>query len=134
MVKCSHWFCHDCWRQHLIISARGVTTQEIKCPGYDCDVMIDVVTMMSLLPGYIISQHQARLNIIAINRSNEFHICPKCGTTNKVTNSVSAKFLKKPTPLSCTCGTWWCSHCKEEPHWPASCSEAEFYRQEVKSE
>lgn len=33
--------------------------------------------------------------------------------------------------VSCSCGQVWCFKCGEKVHWPASCHQAESFRQEV---
>jgi len=131
LVHCGHWFCHDCWRRHLSTLTRSTATQPLQCPGHDCTVIVDDVTLMTMLPGKVLTQFQNRLFKNTIKRSENFHHCPQCNKTMEISNEKSAKMLKKAAPLSCQCGARWCSKCQEEPHWPAACSEAEAYRKEV---
>lgn len=132
MLQCKHWFCHDCWRRHLTTATRGAATQPLECPGYGCCAVVDDATLMAFLPGDLISRYRTRHLKNTIKRSENFHICPQCANTVEVTNKQNPKSLKRAIPLSCSCGMRWCSHCKEEPHWPVSCSVAEVYRKEVK--
>ena len=131
LTRCCHWFCHDCWRRHLTTIVRSSAAQTLQCPGHNCDVIVDDVTLMTLLPGNILSNFRIRLLRNTVKRSDNFHHCPHCSKTVEVSNRKFAKLLRKAVPLSCDCGARWCSRCKEEPHWPAACSEAEAYREEL---
>ena len=133
LIQCKHWFCHDCWRKHLTTGTRGAAPHSLKCPGYECEAVIDNVTLMAFLPGSDVWKYQNRKLKNAIKRSENFHHCPQCSATVEVKNRIIPSALKHAVPLSCICGMRWCSHCKEEPHWPTSCSAAELYRKEMTS-
>ena len=55
---------------------------------------------------------------------------------SKATAQKSAQEAKEEVvsvPIYCHCGHKWCFACQEEPHWPASCAEAAFFRSQTET-
>lgn len=131
MRSCSHWFCNECWKAYL--SSQLQQGQVIiKCPAYDCDTTVDDVTFMGLLPNKFLKFLTMRQEK-TVERNSEWKWCPgdKCNLVVKATSLKDAKETKEevdPVPICCQCGHRWCFVCQEEPHWPASCAEAAFFR------
>ena len=73
--RCGHWFCISCWQIHLVelVNRRSLAFQ---CPAYNCDNIVDDVTLFSLLPFQYIEQHKRFIVDSEINRrSNRWSWC-----------------------------------------------------------
>lgn len=135
MKSCMHWFCNECWKSYLFTEVQqGKTT--IKCPGHDCNTPVDDVTIMALLPDSFPKFLQMRQEK-AVETNAAWKWCPgnKCNLVVKATvHSVAKETDGVPSvPIRCNCGHNWCFACQQEPHWPASCAEAAFFRSQTES-
>ena len=90
--------------------------------------------MMSLLPSKYYLRHHSNQANTALLRQPELHWCPSkhCGRLLRLANQVAASGAGGVVPVICECGMFWCSECKAEAHWPATCQQAKTYRQEAK--
>ncbi|XP_070559648.1 uncharacterized protein [Ptychodera flava] len=122
---CRHWFCNKCWQMHVTARVHQGDI-DIKCPEYKCTQTVDDVTLMALLPVDQYQVHMQHLRDIKLNSSSNFHWCPspKCGRVVKINQSHP-----RSVSVQCDCGKLWCSQCKAEAHWPATCEQAKSYRQ-----
>ncbi|XP_041458533.1 uncharacterized protein LOC121410477 [Lytechinus variegatus] len=127
LVACNHWFCDECWRNHLNTQINQGNVH-ITCPEYKCTVPVDKVTLMSLVPSKVFSRYHNNQTNSALMLRSELHWCPmpSCGRLLKLSNP------KRLVSVNCECGTFWCSLCKQEAHWPATCQQAKLYRDEAK--
>lgn len=136
MKSCSHWFCNECWKAYLSAELQqGKVT--VKCPAYDCDTPVDDVTFMGLVPDKFLKFLTMRQEK-TVEVNSELKWCPgdKCNLVVKATSLRDTKETKvevEPVPISCQCGHRWCFACQEEPHWPASCKEAAFFRSQTET-
>lgn len=131
MKSCDHWFCNECWKSYLSAEVQQGKT-DIKCAGHDCDTPVDDVTIMALLPDrfpQFVTMRQEK----ALETNATWRWCPgdKCKLVVMATSHKSAQVKTEgivPVPIRCDCGHNWCFACQLEPHWPASCAEAAFFR------
>ncbi|XP_072038265.1 uncharacterized protein [Amphiura filiformis] len=124
---CGHWFCNECWMQHL----RSRVKQgdfNIICPAYDCKSAADIVTKMSFMSTSDFFRHLDHMKDAAIRRKTEWQWCPnpKCGRMACVVAGSGS------VAVNCECGWLWCSLCMQDAHWPATCKQAAGYRKLVK--
>ena len=127
-----HWFCNDCWKSYLSAEIHQGKTA-ISCPSYNCDTPVDDVTIMSLLPGSFPKFERMRQEK-ALEMDAKWKWCPgnKCNLVVMATAS-GATAESVPIPVHCDCGLNWCFACQEEPHWPATCARAAFFRSQTES-
>lgn len=135
MKSCSHWFCNKCWKSYLSAEIQQGKTA-IKCPCYDCATPVDDVTIMALLPDRFpkfLNMRQEK----AVEMNAAWKWCPgdKCNLVVMATLHKDAKKKNEivPVPVHCDCGHNWCFACQLEPHWPASCAEAAFFRSKTET-
>ncbi|XP_076815614.1 uncharacterized protein LOC143461678 isoform X1 [Clavelina lepadiformis] len=132
---CNHWFCVECWRQHVSYSVQQ-NSQDVQCPAFECTVKVDLVVLMTYLPGDVLSKYQRHKKETKALLSGNVYMCPKCRklvqlNAKKLSQTFSNASRSLPIPLFCTCGHGWCACCFECPHWPASCKAAALYRKEA---
>ena len=110
----------------------------LRCPGYECSSTVDDVTLMSLVPS-LYGRHLSKRLDTFLEMDSEWKWCPadQCklivkATATQVTseacdaaNNASVQLV----PVVCVCGTMWCFKCQEDAHWPATCQEAQIFRQ-----
>ena len=110
----------------------------LRCPGHGCNVAVDDVTLMSLVP-WLYGRHLAKRVDNFLELNPEWKWCPadQCKLVVKATiPQDSSKVCDaehngsvQPVPVACVCGTMWCFKCQEDAHWPATCEEAQVFRQ-----
>ncbi|XP_064632190.1 uncharacterized protein LOC135490723 [Lineus longissimus] len=124
LKKCQHWFCHDCWRHHLLAQInRGAT--EITCPAHDCSDIVDDITILTLVNLNAYQKYHNLKRTVALQKHG-WKWCPnvKCTRAFIVGKKNSPD---EPVIIGCNCGTVYCEMCHNEPHWPASCQVAKNY-------
>ncbi|EDO37844.1 predicted protein [Nematostella vectensis] len=126
LLLCSHKFCNSCWHQYLTVQIRSGHSP-LKCPGHMCDAIIDDTTVMSLVPELLEQFIRNKVNM-KLCSGQQWQQCEKCAFYVKlVLPTCIANSTEVPVHVVCRCGNTWCSRCKDEPHWPASCSQAERF-------
>ncbi|XP_072179644.1 uncharacterized protein [Diadema setosum] len=132
LTACSHWFCDQCWSSHMMSRVEQGDLR-IACSGYRCTSLVDEVTMMSFLPATFFARHLANKVNTALMLQPELQWCPSpsCGRLLTVASQKTDVGKGRMVPITCECGSFWCSECKKEAHWPASCEQAEAYRRKA---
>ena len=125
LSSCKHWFCNDCWENHL---TEGITngTVSLECPSYECYELIDHATLFSLVGHDLYQKHWYHLQKMKIDQRPNWKWCPQ----NDCDMVVQVPTEKKPASLACVqceCSLVWCFDCQQEPHWPISCDMTEKY-------
>ncbi|XP_077978497.1 uncharacterized protein LOC144433953 [Glandiceps talaboti] len=123
--NCRHWFCNSCWRMH--VSARVQQGDiSITCPEYKCKEMVDLVTLMSVMTVSQYYNYTRQQSESKLNSKLNYQWCPssKCGRIVQFDQTCQSTSVS----VNCDCGKLWCSECKEEAHWPATCDQATTYR------
>ncbi|EDO47093.1 predicted protein [Nematostella vectensis] len=126
LMSCGHSFCTECWEFYLKSQiSRG--EGDIGCPGYNCDVTLDNVTIMSLTPSWYPKFLKRKLNR-ALEMTSSWRWCPG-KNCRQVVNGTELSPNSSAWSVLCKCGGIWCFKCGSQAHWPASCVEArKFYR------
>lgn len=138
MKECKHVFCNACWELHLETQIHQGQTN-IMCPEFNCDIRVDDITIMALVPNWY-SRYITRKINNHMELNPEWQWCPgdQCKLVVKATTSQNPSLMQQevrtrsPMPVVCVCGKMWCSQCKEDAHWPASCDEAQKFREKTK--
>ncbi|KAK3604434.1 hypothetical protein CHS0354_013834 [Potamilus streckersoni] len=117
-LECGHKFCLECWCEYLTskIIDEGMG-QTISCAAYDCDILVDDVTVMKLIhdPKVKLKYQQIITNsFVECNRLLRWCPAPDCGHAVKV-----AHYDTKP--VTCKCGHTFCFACGENWHDPVKC-------------
>ena len=141
MLSCGHWFCNNCWSYDLVSRVmRG--DQQLLCPGYKCNTIIDIVTLLSVLPYSYYIKYQYFSSNAKLERSSIWKWCQgKEGECRKIIRGIAASTdaegsadgnLEERICISCPCKTNWCFDCGKEPHWPATCKQAVLYTEYIR--
>eukprot|EP00794_Sanderia_malayensis_P018093 gene18093-19900_t len=138
LLKCLHSFCNHCWGMYLTERiVAGVVG--IKCPGYDCETVVDVVTVLGIVRGELASKYLHMLFESSIMQRDDWQWCPGCeraafcggfqqevGGSNEIRKRGFTGLQDQPV-VSCACKRDWCFSCLRKPHWPARCEHVEEY-------
>ncbi|XP_033102769.1 uncharacterized protein LOC117105661 isoform X2 [Anneissia japonica] len=126
--SCQHWFCDYCWRHH-IHTRIGRGDCSILCPEYRCDSKVDTPTLMSLTSNSQFQNHFNHKQNRIVDNDPSWHWCPEpgCRHVGKVRQCKDSHGF-----VPCDCGKAWCVRCKEDVHWPASCQQAEEYKNVIR--
>ncbi|BFZ09287.1 hypothetical protein BsWGS_12326 [Bradybaena similaris] len=132
LSRCGHRFCDECWRMHF----RGQFKQgaaKMVCPGYDCNVIVGPVTLLSLLHVSEVSHLFQRVCEEDAESSPHCRWCPNpsCGRIVKLDKGNSISQMSHD--VTCLCGKEFCFLCLSHPHWPATCQQAEAYTDNLES-
>lgn len=117
-LECGHRFCKPCWGEYLTtkIMEEGVG-QSIACAAHGCDILVDDVRVMDLVPDSRVKvkyQHLITNSFVECNRLLRW--CPSADCTYAVKVSyVDAR------PVVCKCGHTFCFDCGENWHDPVQC-------------
>lgn len=133
LKHCRHVFCNECWEVYLKTQI-SLGNTDLKCPGYKCDVCIDDVTILALVPSWYNKFLSQKIDK-ALDTSPKLRWCPstKCGRVLKVAVSgAMANLRNSPMPVACECGKVWCFQCGRQAHWPAPCSADEKFQEVTK--
>ena len=130
LLKCGHIFCDDCWRGHSL-SKISNGCLGISCPGYACDVIVDPITLLSLVNVKDVGLLLQRQQEDKLETSEDAQWCPNpsCGRVIKM--KVNRKSAGLCYDVTCACGTSCCFSCLGDPHWPARCDQAGSYANKV---
>ena len=146
MKLCSHWYCMECWCDHLTSHVKDGDLQ-ISCPGVNCNTLIDKATLLYILPYSYFLKHESYRNSAKLESSSSWKWCQgKQGRCQKIIRATSQKIssnasysdgshgqkLGERICVSCPCKATWCFDCGKEAHWPSTCEQAEFYLKLVK--
>lgn len=134
---CGHKFCNSCWRAHLKTQI-DLGQMKLSCPAHECSIEVDDVTLMSLAPS-LFERHLAKRVNTMLEISPKWKWCPadQCKLVVKGTTLQDSSKIHyaensggvQPLPVVCVCGTMWCFKCQKDAHWPATCEEAQEFRQ-----
>ncbi|KAK3604433.1 hypothetical protein CHS0354_013833 [Potamilus streckersoni] len=117
-LECGHKFCLECWCEYLTskIIDEGMG-QTISCAAYDCDILVDDVTVMKLITNPKVKlkyQQILRNSFVECNRLLRWCPAPECGHAVKVSHYDTK-------PVTCKCGYTFCFACGENWHYPVKC-------------
>ncbi|KAJ6636514.1 E3 ubiquitin-protein ligase ariadne-1 [Pseudolycoriella hygida] len=117
-LKCGHKFCISCWGEYLTtkIMEEGLG-QSIACAAHGCDILVDDVTVMNLVPDARVKlkyQHLITNSFVECNRLLRWCPSADCTYAIKVMHVESR-------PVVCKCGHIFCFECGENWHDPVQC-------------
>eukprot|EP00105_Crassostrea_gigas_P004813 XP_011418157.1 PREDICTED: uncharacterized protein LOC105321541 [Crassostrea gigas] len=117
LESCGHWFCRDCWREHLL----NKDFSKLLCPEFNCDKEVDFSTVLQILNISEVRKYLIRRRESLVQMQRKY--CPneKCGRV------ISTLLATTHTNAACECGIKFCSHCFKFPHWPAPCDTSQQY-------
>ncbi|CAF4746553.1 unnamed protein product [Rotaria sp. Silwood1] len=120
LKSCSHWLCNQCWKQYLENSTKS--TRLIRCPEWNCCSLVDIGTILSLVNVRCMNIYERNLEKCLVNLSRSYIRCPSksCSIILHVIDSGMGY-------IRCRCGHQFCIDCKQEPHFPATCSSYKAY-------
>ncbi|XP_046859587.1 ankyrin repeat and IBR domain-containing protein 1-like [Xenia sp. Carnegie-2017] len=130
-LSCAHRFCINCWKSYLGQKITDGDISNIKCPATDCVCLVPVEVIESVVPKDVANKF-GRFNIKAFVDSNPYlKWCPfpECGKAVQLPeNQMSAYRMgggasAETESLTVNCGDehYFCWHCMEESHEPATC-------------
>lgn len=130
-LNCGHWFCHECWRQHLeseINAGRKcvfATCPGMKCRkdhfhkfGCACNEMVPRQVFQRLVSSApLTAKYDGWMldNFVEGQRHIKWCPNPKCELALHCTTNSGA------LAVTCRCGTSSCFGCGKEAHTPAPC-------------
>ena len=89
LQSCDHWFCSECWCSHLESRVMEGDLQ-LKCPDHSCNSVIDMTTILSLIPYSLFLKHQLRVNNVKLELSPHWKWCQGLqGRCNKIIRVTS---------------------------------------------
>lgn len=118
-LECGHWFCKNCWRNHLSVFKLENST----CPMNDCKVKVSLPIYLSCLN--LKSFLWAEQRLIEKNiQENSWVYCrnPLCDRLLMVKKGFESLVM-------CPCSENWCNFCDSPSHWPATCYDYQQYQQ-----
>ncbi|XP_048736695.2 uncharacterized protein LOC125651893 [Ostrea edulis] len=117
MGSCGHWFCRECWREHLLHQ----NFSRLLCPEFKCGKEVHLTLILQILNITDVRKYLTRKKENLIQ--SQYKYCPneKCGRI------ISASLTSKPTNVVCECGFKFCPKCLKFPHWPVSCGTSHEY-------
>ncbi|XP_005089037.1 uncharacterized protein LOC101852582 [Aplysia californica] len=126
LTKCGHVFCNECWKTHIRTRMTDGAVK-ILCPGYDCDVTVGPVTLLSLIHSSEVAQLLQRQKEDEVETSENSKWCPNptCGRVIKMETKAITPDMTYD--VSCACGFNVCFVCLGSAHWPAHCEQADDY-------
>ena len=95
---------------------------------------------MSLVPS-LYSKYITKKSNKLLEINPQWKWCPanQCRLVVKVTIPPASSLVNnghvtsaKPVPIMCGCGTMWCFKCLQDAHWPATCKDAQVFREKNK--
>ncbi|BFZ09290.1 hypothetical protein BsWGS_12329 [Bradybaena similaris] len=130
LTRCGHVFCDECWRAHFRAKINNGALKMV-CPGYDCDESVGPVTLLSLLHVSEVTKLFQRKceGEMEATRNSLWCPNPNCGRIVKLGNETSV--IDASFDVTCECGQEFCCLCLSQPHWPATCVQAQEYRQNL---
>ncbi|XP_072037935.1 uncharacterized protein [Amphiura filiformis] len=131
LAACGHWFCNECWAQHLRSRVKQGDIN-ISCPEFDCKTPVDKVLLLAYLtPKEYRTQSRHHRNT-TLNCQPDWTWCPNAACGRLVKMIGNANHSDAAIAVNCECGLLWCSSCKGEGHWPATCEQAAAYWRLIK--
>lgn len=75
MLPCQHYFCNECWSQHLTSCIREGSVN-INCPEYNCNRRVDDAFVMAMVDFNTYLQYESHLAEFTLFSSGTANWCP----------------------------------------------------------
>ena len=122
-LPCNHFFCRECYTDYLVfLITKNAQSSSMACPKKGCNLQIDEVTVLSLLP----KEGKARdlYYILAakeyVKDRSEMKSCP-AGDCDKIIEYHRELYPEDVPIVECSCGERLCWDCGLNDHSPATC-------------
>ncbi|CAD5122987.1 unnamed protein product [Dimorphilus gyrociliatus] len=118
-LKCKHWFCIHCWKEHLSIFNFNCPT----CPMVNCKVQASLPVYLAILNfDRFITMEKRIIEKTIKNEAWVYCKKPKCQKLTKMQGIQSSTVF-------CSCSEKWCKLCGLDEHWPSSCNQYQYFLQ-----
>ncbi|XP_070504016.1 E3 ubiquitin-protein ligase ariadne-1-like [Chironomus tepperi] len=117
-LQCGHRFCKSCWVEYLTtkIMEEGLC-KSIACAAHGCDILVDDVTVMSLLTDpRVRTKYQQLITNSFVECNRLLRWCPSADCSY----AIKVQYVE-PRPVECKCGHIFCFECGEQWHDPVQC-------------
>ncbi|KAF2147259.1 uncharacterized protein K452DRAFT_323421 [Aplosporella prunicola CBS 121167] len=123
-MKCGHRFCVDCYRHYLATKIKDEgEAARIKCPGSDCNRIVDSKSLDVLVTEDLKDRYQVLLTRTYVEDKDNLKWCPAPNCEYAVDCSVKQRDLTRLVPtVVCNCGHPFCFGCSLNDHQPAPCA------------
>ncbi len=112
-----------------IMSCIGLGQSCITCPHFQCKTIIGEAMVWSRTNSEVYQRYTKLKHQVAIDMNRLFRHCPAVDCTHiAYIDSLTKTESSIALPILCDCGQMWCFGCQKDAHWPASCEEAESFR------
>jgi ariadne-1 len=132
-LGCGHYFCQKCWRDYMIDASKiykstPLVFLDLRCPEYDCDVLVTPNQISCLAPHLLHTWNDAFFQTF-VEQDDSFRFCPGPDCRWIAMASSSCPRYRPFRTATCTsCSTSFCFQCGESPHEPATCSDLREWR------
>ena len=129
-LGCKHFFCLDCWREHLKAGAADLYTAcGLSCPQKGCPLVIPKSIWKQLADAETYKSYSKSMIKNYTSNSSDLKWCPdpKCG------RAIQCE-LHGNKDIECSCGTRFCFSCGKNAHRPCSCEMVYFWDMKNNSE
>lgn len=126
-MQCGHFFCNNCWQQHLKIQVSEGKSRRLPCMGVRCGVTCDEAQVKRLLANdaETLDKYMRSLLESYIEDNAMVRWCPSvpsCGRAIRVDGDQHCE-------PECSCGERFCFACGDSPHSPCTCDMWHKWRQ-----
>lgn len=115
-----HSYCVECVAKYIQVKIEEYHMSEIKCPGLDCDELLDPLLCSSILPESVFDRWCDVLCESAVSQCQRVH-CPFPNCSALILNECGEKVMKTQCP---NCKKLFCFECKYPWHAGYRCDEA----------
>ena len=129
LMQCRHRVCDNCWSLNVCRSLQQGCAR-LTCPSFDCQQEVKVGVLLSVAHLDTVEKLLQRQEEVRVGASKTEKKCPNqsCGRVIRIRPSSGRGEAQLQQDVLCDCGTHICFHCLTPAHWPASCKQAEDYR------
>ncbi len=103
---------------------------------FNCNTPVDRVLLLTYLSTKEFRAQSLHERNTTLNCQPDWTWCPNtaCGRLVKMVGTCKSDIGNDDAPMAinCECGLLWCSACKGEGHWPATCEQALAYWKLIK--
>lgn len=123
--SCNHRsYCLDCVAKYIQVKLVEYNVSEIKCPGLECDQLLDPLSCCAILPQDVFVRWCDVLCESALSQRQKVY-CPFRDCSNLILNECGGKIRKTMCP---NCKKWMCFQCELPWHAGYRCNETRELR------
>ncbi|KAH7835838.1 hypothetical protein Vadar_030378 [Vaccinium darrowii] len=118
---CAHPFCVDCITKYIQVKVEHDHVAEIKCPGLNCDQLLDPFTCQTFIPPQLFTKWCDVMCQQAVSGLERKCYCPNRECSEVVVNECGGNVKKSKCP---NCKRLFCFSCGVKWHAGFSCEES----------